>query len=130
MKKWVISCNLKGNDVLQNILETGSTFYETAEDINVNDEVFVYAREPLNALFLKCSVKKTLEENIDKDYIKGYNKKRIELIPIENYLSDIDKLSYNNLLSYGLKDISFDCEVNKDLLEYLDSIRNENNFIY
>lgn len=130
MKKWMISCNLNGNDILQGIFDGGSAFYETTEEVNAGDEVFVYAREPLNALFLKCSVRKTLNKQIDEDYIDKYNIRRIELIPVENYLSVIDKLSYENLLIHGAEDISCDFEIGKSLLEYLDSMKIENNFIY
>lgn len=130
MKRWLIQCNLNGYDILQDFLEKGSIIYKTYYDIIKDDEVFIYGEKPLESIFLKCIVEEVREDAVNKEYIEVKKSRNIKLKPIENYLSIIDKVKYEVLVSKGLRKIDFNGIINYELGEYLDSLKEDYFDIY
>lgn len=125
MRKWLLRCNLNGYDILQDFLENGSILYKTYDNIKKDDEVFIYGEKPLGAIFLKCIVQEVTEDMINEEYIEVKKSRDIKLKPIENYLSIIDKVKYEALVSQGLRKTDFNGIIDDELGEYLDSLKED-----
>lgn len=131
MRKWLFPCNLNDFDILGCCLKYGFVDYGTNLGLVEGDEVFIYTGAPYSAIFLKCRVRAVLnyEETIDDsefDYTGVSWKEKskfVRLVPIDNYLSLINKVNYKSLKANGLGGVHFQIELPKEVAEYLDNLK-------
>lgn len=131
MKTWLFPCSITKYDILGSFLKNGFVDYGTNLNVLEGDEVYVYIGKPFSAIFLKCKIRCFLshEETInDKEfYIGDFNiekpkTKYVRLIPIKNFLSNIDLVNSDKLKVNGIKGFAFQSELNKETIDYLKSI--------
>ena len=130
MRTCMFPCNLSKYDILGSFLKNGFVDYGTKFDLNVGDEVYIYTGAPYSAIFLKCRVRAILksQETIDdsefnvSDNSFKEKSKYVRLVPIKNYLNEIDLVNHIKLQEKGLKGFSFQVEISSKVGEYLDNI--------
>ena len=133
MRTCMFPCNLSKYDILGSFLKNGFVDYGTKFDLNVGDEVYIYTGAPYSAIFLKCSVRAVLnydetindeEFSLDNEGSTDISRKprHVRLIPVKNYLNKIDKVNSDKLKEHGVKGFSFQVQLSKETIEYLDSI--------